>query len=193
MLLHQRKLQSALNRRQSATSQTAFTFTEILIVLAIIAGVTVIVLAQAGTAVTSGTLQQMSTDMNSIVAAVRAARSFNPDLDTILDFTYLRDNNLLPEHLIPHVGSGITKYQLRNAANPFGGIYIVAKGPSGSFVVGAGLAVVTDTDERQEIFARLDAIYDPEYKCKTVNFTAPGCATGYTWLATDTFWGTTFR
>ena len=46
-----------LSTNRKRVSQKGFTFTEILIVLAIIAGVTVLVLSQAGTVIESGTVR----------------------------------------------------------------------------------------------------------------------------------------
>ena len=112
------------NRKR--VSQKGFTFTEILIVLAIIAGVTVLVLSQAGTVIESGTVDRAASDVRSLVAASHRYRAINPGYNNI-SMEQLAIRNLLPEHLVDaddDANSG-------DNVNPWGGNYYVS-GSSGT-------------------------------------------------------------
>ena len=182
-----------IRNRASIRSQRAFTFTEILVVLGVIGGVTVGILAQAGTTVDASAVDQTVKDINSIVAGITSARSFNTDLNVVLDFNYLKDKGLLPDHLHDYIQSGSRKHQLGANANPFGGIYSLSKGPNGFFVVGVGLGRIQDNDERLKVFRRLDDIYKPDLRCASDLFASPGCATSVAWRTTSRYWAIPFQ
>ena len=166
---------TTLNRRQKG-----FTFTEILIVLAIIAGVTVLVLAQAGTAVTSGTVSRAASDIRAIVAAAQQYRSTNGGFGGM---TLVGLNNLgqLPDNLTGSGAAGI-------GTNPWGGNYTVAVKGS-TFAI--GLTSVPDIATASQLSLQLGG---DDNNCTNPSTTVACTGGGNAWTAmTLASWGYEFK
>ena len=181
-----------------------FTFTEILIVLAIIAGITVVVLSQAGSAVVGGNISKARADVASLSGALERYRTLDPvRLSANVSLWQLDAAGLLPEHMsaalnnpsIPRGQFGI------GTINPWGGSYYIARlpGTGTGYVIGVDLRTVTDTGRRLAIMERLDEVMGVGAGSQTVPCTDswnqgnPACGAGSARKGTQLAWGIGYR